>query len=93
MQFIFQQRNYQNTLSKWMKGNRDVSDLIKKYNVSNDERKTPRVNTWRRNNNNVSEKISSQWIDDRYIKKYTEYSEMLALFEDLTKKYPKISER
>ena len=34
-----------------------------------------------------------EWVDDRYIKTYTEYSEMMSMFEDITKKYPKISER
>ena len=34
-----------------------------------------------------------EWVDDRYIKTYTEYSEMMSMFEDITRKYPKISER
>lgn len=75
-----------------MRGTRDVGDLIKKYNISNEGRKLSKTNTWRRKKN-VAEQNIPQIIDDRYIKKYTDYSEMLSLFEVWTRKYPKISER
>ena len=75
-----------------MRGTRDVGDLIKKYNISNEGRIPSKNSTWRRKKN-PAEPIIPQLIDDRYIKKYTEYSEMLALFEVWTRKYPKISER
>ena len=76
-----------------MRGTKDVGDLIKKYSISKDDGRPPsKNNTWRRKKNAVEQMIP-QLIDERYIKKYTEYSEMLALFEVLNRKFPKISER
>ena len=82
----------QKNLNKWMRGTRDVGDLIKKYNISNEGRPPSKNNTWRRKKI-AAEQMIPQLIDERYIKRYTEYSEMLALFEVLTRKFPKISER
>ena len=96
----------QKTINKWVTGKRDIGDLIKKYNVPSEEagrRQQPSSNTgtWRRRRAAAAEPNSQQqqqqqgreWVDERYIKTYTEYSEMLGMFEDITKKYPKISER
>ena len=64
------------------------------------------TSTWRRRRAAAAEPSSQQhqqqqqqqqqgreWVDDSYIKTYPEYSEMMSMFEDITKKYPKISER
>ena len=83
--------------SKWVRGSRDVTDLIKKYNVSNvtsNEKKKVK-NNWKSQKPTENGIINNNqcWIDDRYIKQYTDYSDMMIVIENLTKKYGKILER
>lgn len=82
--------------TKWVRGSRDVTDLIKKYNVSNvtsNEKKKVK-NNWKSQKPTENGIINTNpcWIDDRYIKQYTDYSDMMIVIENLTKKYGKILE-
>ena len=69
-------------MTKWVSGNKHINDLIKKYNVSTD--KPGASNTCRRKTK-VTVPSIPVWLDDRFIKTYTDYSEMMAVIEDMTR--------
>ena len=86
--------------SKWISGhNKNVDDLIKRYNVVDKIGRSAPAKTWARKKSEKDSKEEAKvikelvWIDNRYIKNYTDYSQMMTLIEEITRKYPKISER
>ena len=91
--------------NKWMSGNnRNVDDLIKRYNIVGNSKsstigRSASGKTWSRKKSEKEAKdeviVSKDlvWVDNRYIKNYTDYSQMMSVIEEITRKYPKISER
>ena len=91
--------------NKWISGNtKNVDDLIKRYNVVGNGKgvtigRSAPPKTWTRKKieKETQEEVKViqeiVWKDTRYIKSYTDYSQMMSVIEEITRKYPKISER
>ena len=94
--------------NKWISGkNRNIEELIKKYNVKPNNNNlfhssTQASASWKpRRKEEKKPKLShedederkvKEWEDKRFIKEYTDYSAMMILIENITRKHSKICE-